>query len=772
MTPKTPEHSPFDDQLDSSIEQFEANELSINIDIDLDLNESIISEQGTQTHAEEPSISAEDDDSSSSSSESPISIEDSKIHESPDQAAPEPPSEGLSFTSEKENLAGFTILDNLSQIEGKNDDLENEQNQNDIDQATLSGLYQLNGTQDKPAEGVTSSSPSSSIIDSPDALSDVSIDIQEPLSEVGLNPNLAPHDNMSEENEKAMDSPPIADLSDQVSMMNNLEDITADHAASSNEAFALTNISTSTSVQPMQQYDLAGDSPDSSTEPKQFSESTEASSSANTSNTEASSENKKSDDDSDEIYDILSSLEEQTSARLVDSTQNESKNTSTSSFSSSSTYVGGVDHSTSSQGTNSEHMRLLTADGIAAQSPQMQKISPQKDLASQAASFFKKSNTLDRLKPMLGVIIAVVLLFVAYKNIQPIRDFLFQISSSQNIDSLSDSSSDSSYDESSQDEDEEDYEEDTDEYDETTTSDYASSDSDTSPYVEGSAVSWGVISTSQNNPYAQLKITIQDMSLPEDDVYHERYPLHPWAYGHISHPFSPHPKIAALGLVDTFARQWHSSASFSDQDSESDDPQPFNPSEPDFITSDSKPSQPIISSSSPSITQDQPVTSVTHEWSQDDFDQRLNSEHPYKRYEVVFYIRHHRMDEKIPTLREFISDDQKPWLILYSLSALFDLNASISIEDVEESIENIPKNIIKKWVKKFRNNHPTTHGDLSVMRAMIRSSPARVRREILKTLYRNLDKDDSGLSVEYILAGIDDPNPYIRKDSLRMQSSL
>ena len=138
---------------------------------------------------------------------------------------------------------------------------------------------------------------------------------------------------------------------------------------------------------------------------------------------------------------------------------------------------------------------------------------------------------------------------------------------------------------------------------------------------------------------------------------------------------------------------------------------------------------------------------------------------------MIFHIHHHHRLDKISTLKALTLNDNKPWLILYSLSILYNFKVNLTLDEVKLATTNIPPRILRNWVKKFRQHHPQSPGALVLMRALIRSANARTRQAILSTFYHHR-ADQPDLTAQYILAGKNDPNPFVRIAATKMSSAL
>lgn len=265
-------------------------------------------------------------------------------------------------------------------------------------------------------------------------------------------------------------------------------------------------------------------------------------------------------------------------------------------------------------------------------------------------------------------------------------------------------------------------------------------------------VSWGAIATDTHNPYLDLTIVQTQKSAAASG----RQPLNPWAYP--TYQFKAYPASIPDPPIEAVAAA-------------ADEPQainaaPFDPITPDVITTPLYNATPPHQRLALNI-----ITMISQPWSEDEFTRRLQSSKPYHQYELVFYIHHHQQLDKIPTLKSLTEKNQKPWLILYALSVLYDFNAALSVEDIQLATSQIPPRILKNWVKKFQGHHPISKGTLALMRALIRSSNARTRRAIVRSFYHHRHEGGE-LTRRYIQAAQADPNPFISREAIRMSATL
>lgn len=157
--------------------------------------------------------------------------------------------------------------------------------------------------------------------------------------------------------------------------------------------------------------------------------------------------------------------------------------------------------------------------------------------------------------------------------------------------------------------------------------------------------------------------------------------------------------------------------------------------------------------------------SVERTWNEGDLTRRMASDRVWPKYEMVFYIRHHQLKEKIPMLNALLDSTDKPWLMLYTMSALIDLGVKIDPTDVDSALRDIPPRMLINWVKKFRKASGPLYGEVSLMRIIIRMANAKGRLEILRTFrhHRNTITD------QYLAAGNSDPDQRVRSFAAKFQ---
>ena len=146
-------------------------------------------------------------------------------------------------------------------------------------------------------------------------------------------------------------------------------------------------------------------------------------------------------------------------------------------------------------------------------------------------------------------------------------------------------------------------------------------------------------------------------------------------------------------------------------------------------------------------------------WEASDFTSRLHAKNLWSKYELVCYIRYYQMKNRLHTLKAILDQNTKPWLVLYTISALLELGSPISEKQIADKVKPISTEIIAKWSKKFRNKPKIDSGEFTLMRILLRTTSPHSRLEILKTFrQQNLH-----LSRRYIQAAQNDPDPKIRQ---------
>ncbi|MCY4380022.1 MAG: hypothetical protein OXC40_00415 [Proteobacteria bacterium] len=146
-------------------------------------------------------------------------------------------------------------------------------------------------------------------------------------------------------------------------------------------------------------------------------------------------------------------------------------------------------------------------------------------------------------------------------------------------------------------------------------------------------------------------------------------------------------------------------------------------------------------------------------WPEQEFDQRLEADKVWPKYEMVSYIRHHKLTEKISILEKMLfTENGKPWLVLFTLSVLIELGATVETNDIKQYIKHISSRTLANWSKKIRGESDYRRGEILLMRKLIRLADGRGRLEILRTLR----EDRSSVSREYLKAAKYDPHPMIR----------
>ena len=158
-------------------------------------------------------------------------------------------------------------------------------------------------------------------------------------------------------------------------------------------------------------------------------------------------------------------------------------------------------------------------------------------------------------------------------------------------------------------------------------------------------------------------------------------------------------------------------------------------------------------------------SSVERTWNEGDLTRRMASDRVWPKYEMVFYIRHHQLKEKIPMLNALLDSTDKPWLMLYTMSALIDLGVKIDPTDVDSALRDIPPRMLINWVKKFRKTSGTLYGEISLMRIMIRMANAQGRLEILRTFRHHRGT----ITNQYLAAGNSDPDQRVRSFAAKYQ---
>ena len=147
-------------------------------------------------------------------------------------------------------------------------------------------------------------------------------------------------------------------------------------------------------------------------------------------------------------------------------------------------------------------------------------------------------------------------------------------------------------------------------------------------------------------------------------------------------------------------------------------------------------------------------------WSTEEIQRRENSPILWHRYELVDYMRSHRLQDSrsSATLWKWIEKNEKLWLSMEALSFLLASGKVVTMSQLKKVLDGHPAQLVAKWSKRFRSAS-FRRGDKSLLRMLIHLGNGSVRYQALRTLLHSPDT----LSRAYITACTLDPYPTIAR---------